>query len=119
MRKLVSILSFALFLGMSASAQQPSQQSPQQSPSQSSERIIKLYPNPAVSYITFDLQRNFKPGWQIQVYNGVLGKKVYEARITYDKFVLNLNDYSRGIYIYHLVDQTGFIVESGKFQVSK
>jgi hypothetical protein len=113
-------LSFLLFFGLSASAQQPSQQAPQQTlPSQSGERIIKLYPNPAVTYITFDLQRNFKSGWQIQVYNGVLGKKVYEAKITFDKFVLNLSEYSRGIYIYHLVDQTGFIVESGKFQVSK
>ena len=96
------------------------QQQPQQpNPSSNNERIVKLYPNPAVSYITIDLQQNVKAGLQIQIYNGILGKKVYEAKITAEKFTINLNDYSRGIYVYHLIDQTGAIIEAGKFQVSK
>ena len=96
------------------------QQQPQQpTPSSNNERVVKLYPNPAVSYITIDLQQNKKAGLQIQIYNGILGKKVYEAKITADKFTINLNDYSRGIYVYHLIDQTGAIIEAGKFQVSK
>jgi len=83
------------------------------------DRIVKLYPNPATAYITFDLQANFKKGLSVQIYNGVLGKKMYESQISQDKFTVNLNDYTRGIYIYHLVDATGKIIESGKFQVSR
>ena len=44
---------------------------------------------------------------------------MYESQISQDKFTVNLNDYTRGIYIYHLVDATGKIIESGKFQVSR
>ncbi len=88
-------------------------------PGTEADRIVKLYPNPATSYITFDLQANFKKGLSVQIYNGVLGKKMYESQIIQEKFTLTLNDYTRGIYIYHLVDASGKIIESGKFQVSR
>lgn len=82
------------------------------------EKIIKLYPNPATSYITFDFQKNFEKGFSIQVYN-FLGKKMYEGQELTEKTTIDLNDYSRGVYIYHLMDKTGKLIESGKFQVSK
>jgi len=78
-----------------------------------------MYPNPATSYITFDLQKNYKQGYSIQVFNGILGKKMYEANNLQEKTTLTLNDFNRGIYIYHLIDPNGKIVESGKFQVSR
>ncbi|MBE2229849.1 MAG: T9SS type A sorting domain-containing protein [Chitinophagaceae bacterium] len=84
-----------------------------------SDRIVKLYPNPATTYITFDLQDNYRRGLTLQVYNGVLGKKMYETQNLPQKFNLNLNDYTRGMYIYHLLDNSGKIIESGKFQVSR
>lgn len=93
-------------------------QSGRPGPSGETDRIVKLYPNPATSYITFDLQSNYKKGLTVQIYNGVLGKKMYESQNVPSKFTLNLNDYTRGIYIYHLVDLNGQIIESGKFQVS-
>jgi hypothetical protein len=83
------------------------------------DKIIKLYPNPAQSYITFDLQKNYKPGLTIHVYNGILGKRMYENQNISEKFTLNLTDFTRGVYIYHLVDANGKIIESGKFQVSR
>lgn len=113
MRLIFTILTVLCLWSTSLVAQQ------QPAPSSSNERLVKLYPNPAVSYITIDLQQNTKAGLQLQVYNGILGKKVYEVKITSYKFTINLNDYSRGIYVYHLVDQTGAIIEAGKFQVSK
>lgn len=82
------------------------------------EKIIKLYPNPATSYITFDFQKNFEKGYSIQVYN-FLGKKMYEGQEVTEKTTIDLNDYNRGVYIYHLIDRSGKVVESGKFQVSK
>ncbi len=82
-------------------------------------RIVKLYPNPATTYITFDLQGNYKKGYSIYIFNGVLGKKMYEATNVQEKTTVTLNDFSRGLYIYHLMDETGKIIESGKFQVSR
>ena len=114
MRRILPILSFILLIALN-SAGQPSRTNP----SGDGDRIVKLYPNPATSYITFDLQNNFRKGLTVQIYNGVLGKKMYETQNVPDKFTINLNDFIRGIYIYHLVDMTGKIIESGKFQVSR
>jgi hypothetical protein len=77
-----------------------------------------LYPNPATSYVTFDLQTASNKGLSIQVYN-FLGKKMYESQTLNQKLTVDLSDYNRGVYIYHLRDQSGRIIESGKFQVSK
>lgn len=114
MKRLLPIL-FLLVLTTLQSQGQTSRSTP----GVEGDRIVKLYPNPATAYITFDLQANFKKGLSVQIYNGVLGKKMYESQINQEKFTLNLNDYTRGIYIYHLVDATGKIIESGKFQVSR
>jgi hypothetical protein len=43
-----------------------------------------------------------------------------ETRVTDLRLTISLDDsYLRGLYIYQLRDQTGRIVDSGKFQVSK
>ncbi|MBL7725847.1 MAG: T9SS type A sorting domain-containing protein [Chitinophagaceae bacterium] len=114
MRRILPILSFILLITISSQGQ-----SSRPNPGGDADRIVKLYPNPATSYIIFDLQANYKKGLTVQIYNGVLGKKMYETQNIPDKFTLNLNDYTRGIYIYHLVDISGKIIESGKFQVSR
>ena len=82
------------------------------------ERILKLYPNPETSYITIDFQKNVDKGYSILVYN-FLGKKMYENQNLTGKTTIELTDYYRGVYIYHLLDMNGKILESGKFQVSK
>jgi hypothetical protein len=83
-----------------------------------SDRIIKLYPNPATSYITFDLQKNNERGLSLQVYS-FLGKKMYESQNLLSKVTLDLAEFNRGLYMYHLIDMTGKVIESGKFQVTK
>ncbi|HVT84387.1 MAG TPA: T9SS type A sorting domain-containing protein [Chitinophagaceae bacterium] len=80
--------------------------------------ILKIYPNPATSYITFDFQKGFEKGFLIQVYN-FLGKKMYESQDLSERTTLNLSDFNRGVYIYHLLDRGGKVIDSGKFQVSK
>ena len=43
-----------------------------------------------------------------------------EIRLTESKVNITLDDnYFRGLYIYQLRDQSGKIIESGKFQVNK
>lgn len=110
---LITVLSFFALAGLQA-------QAGRSLPGGEGDRIVKLYPNPATSYITFDLQQQYRKGLTIQIYNGVLGKKMNETQNVPEKFTMNLNDFTRGMYIYHLVDAvSGKIIESGKFQVSR
>jgi hypothetical protein len=81
-------------------------------------KLLKFYPNPATSYITFDLQKNYQKGLTISVFN-FLGKKVSESPNVNERTTLQLADYSRGVYIYYLTDATGKVLDTGKFQVSK
>lgn len=81
--------------------------------------IVRFYPNPATSVINFDFQKAYAQGYSIQIFNAILGRKMYDAGNMPERTVINLTDFSRGVYIYQLKDKTGRMVESGKFQVSK
>jgi Secretion system C-terminal sorting domain len=88
-------------------------------PDNGSAATVRFYPNPAVSYITFeDILKKYDKNYSIQVFN-FLGKKVYEFSLGDQKNIVNVSDFFRGIYIFQLRDPTGKIVESGKFQVNK
>lgn len=113
LKKILPILSIILFTAIQSLGQSRIDPS-----TGADDRIMKFYPNPAVSSITFDFQRAYDKGYSIQVFN-FLGKQVYEAKNLNPKTTLDLSDYNRGVYIYQLKDKTGKIVESGKFQVSK
>ncbi len=81
-------------------------------------KAIKFYPNPATSFINFELIKSNQKGATLQVYNFV-GKKVYELSNLNQKTSLSLTEFYRGVYIFQLRDKSGRIVESGKFQVVK
>lgn len=80
--------------------------------------VVKFYPNPATSMITFDFQRGYDKSLNLQIFN-FIGKKVQEISNVTPKTTVNLNDFYRGIYIFQLKDKNGKVVDSGKFQVSK
>jgi hypothetical protein len=80
--------------------------------------MLKLYPNPATSYITFDLQKGHQKGLTIAVFN-FLGKKMIESPNVNEKTTVPLTDFNRGVYIYHITDIAGKVIETGKFQVSR
>jgi hypothetical protein len=108
------ILCFILFSAVTAKSQSKSFTS-----ADAEVKIIKFYPNPAISSITFDLQTTTADkSYSFQIFN-FLGKKVYESPAVSQKTVVNLSDFFRGIYIFQLRDQSGKIVESGKFQVAR
>jgi hypothetical protein len=107
------ILSF-VFLSIGA-AQAQDRSSDRQGPE---AKIVKFYPNPATSFITFDFQNNFDKTYSFQIYN-FLGKKVYDAPNVTPKTVVNLNDFYRGVYIFQIRDKNGKIIDSGRFQVAK
>jgi hypothetical protein len=107
------IISFILLTALLSQAQES------RNPSQdAAQRIMKLYPNPAVSFIKFDFQKNYEKGYTLQVIN-FIGRQVNEVKNINASTTLDLTAYNRGVYIYQLKDQTGKIVESGKFQVSR
>lgn len=85
---------------------------------ENSQRILKLYPNPATTFIKFEFQKDYEKGYTIQIIN-FLGKQVYESKNMSPTLTLDLSPYTRGVYIYQLKDQSGKVSESGKFQVSK
>ena len=114
MRRIIPILSFILLIALNSQGQ-ASRSTPN---SEVSEHIVKYYPNPATSYITFDLQKGFEKGLSIQVYN-FLGKKMYETQNINERTTIDLAEFNRGVYIYHVRNLNGKIIESGKFQVSK
>lgn len=87
--------------------------------SDDTSKLARFYPNPATSYINFSFEKSVDKSYTLQVYN-FIGRKMNDIRITESRLTINLdNNYFRGLYIYQLRDQSGRIVESGKFQVEK
>ena len=82
------------------------------------QRILKVYPNPATTFTKIEFQKKFDKGYTLQVVN-FIGKQVYEEKNISSITTLDLSTYNRGVYIYQLKDQSGKVIESGKFQVSK
>lgn len=81
--------------------------------------ILRFYPNPATTVITFNFEKAYDKGYSLQIYNAVLGSKMTEQTNIPDRFTLDLSNYTRGVYVYQLRDKAGKLVETGKFQVSK
>jgi hypothetical protein len=110
---------YSLSLFLIVSLQAKSQERPREIPVQDPlARIVKFYPNPATSVINFDFKKSSEKTYNFQIFS-LTGKKVFEASKVDQKTTVNLSDFYRGIYIFQLKDQTGKLVDSGKFQVSK
>lgn len=83
-------------------------------------KTIKCYPNPAISFVNFEFGNDaLTKNYSLQVFS-FTGKKMYETSVNNQKITLTLtNDFYRGIYVYQLIDKSGRILETGKFQVAK
>ena len=112
LRRVLPILSFILLTAFNAKSQDS------RIPPLDQQEKVRVYPNPAQSYITIDLQNSYQKGLTIVVYS-FLGKKMYENQIVTEKTTLTLTDYNRGIYVYHITDPSGKLLFTGKFQVSR
>jgi hypothetical protein len=113
--KIFYSLSLILIVSLQAKSQERQRQNPAQEPV---ARIVKFYPNPATSVINFDFQKNADKNYNFQIFS-LTGKKVYEITKVDQKTTVNLSDFYRGIYIFQLKDQSGKLIDSGKFQVTK
>jgi len=81
-------------------------------------KVIKFYPNPAVSYITFELAKEANKTFTLQIYS-FLGRKVKDIPEVADKTTIQLSDLTRGLYTFQLKDETGRVTDSGIFQINK
>lgn len=81
-------------------------------------RVAKFYPNPAVSFITFELIKEPNKSYTLQIFS-FLGKMVKDEKEIIDKRTVNLSDLNRGMYTFQLRDESGRITDSGIFQVNK
>ncbi len=83
-------------------------------------KVVKCYPNPAISFVNFEFPTNvISSNSSILIYS-FSGKKMYESIVNSGKITVTLNnDYYRGVYVYQLRDKAGKIIETGKFQVAK
>jgi hypothetical protein len=112
---------YILFIALLATGQVKSQDKSSASQDQNTEiKVVKFYPNPATSLITFEFKKEVEDNktYSFQVFN-FPGKKMYETDNVSSKTVVDLSNFFRGIYIYQLKDQSGRIIESGKFMVVK
>ncbi|HET7115780.1 MAG TPA: T9SS type A sorting domain-containing protein [Hanamia sp.] len=82
------------------------------------EKTVKFYPNPAVSFINFEFNKNYNNSYSLIIFN-FLGKKIEELKVNDIKMTVSVADFYRGVYIFQLQDSHGNIIETGKFQVVK
>jgi hypothetical protein len=80
--------------------------------------VKKFYPNPAVSYIIFELDKEPNTTYRLEIFS-FLGKMVKDIPDMVDHYTLNLSDLSRGLYTFQLRDNAGQIKDSGIFQLNK
>lgn len=112
MKKLILIFAvILLFSQISYGQQRPD-------PVPGSQKIMKFYPNPAVSFIKFEFQKSYERGYTLQVVN-FIGRQVTEKKNISSSTTIDLSSFNRGIYIYQLIDPYGKVAESGKFQVAR
>jgi len=81
-------------------------------------KVLKFYPNPAISYITFEVTKEANKAYSLQIFN-FLGRKVKDVTDISPKTVVNLSELVRGIYIFQLRDSNGRVTDSGTFQINK
>lgn len=110
------ILSIVFLMSIQAKSQD---RRPAPSEKEPVARVVRFYPNPATSLITFDFKTDDKTYSQLnlQIFN-LTGKKVHEVGQITPKTIVNVNDFYRGVYIFQLRDKNGKIIDSGKFQVA-
>ena len=114
MRKFITISIAFLFLSISGNAQTAREQG-----SVSIQPMVRLYPNPATSYIQIEWNNQTRPA-NLQIFNGATGKRMLNVSIGGNESLrINLNDYTRGLYIFQLFQYNGSLIEVGKFQVAK
>lgn len=73
---------------------------------------MNVYPNPSNDHITFELSDQ-KRNLHFKLINSI-GEIIRSQTINDNKFTVNKNDLSRGIYFYRIMDEKNKLLKMGK-----
>jgi len=79
---------------------------------------VRLFPNPAVSYVQVEWTNEVKPA-SILVINGITGKQMLATTVSSGPIRINVSDFVPGIYVFRLFSASGAYLGGATFQVSK
>ena len=113
MRIFYILLSFILLITVRAKGQ-----ARDPLPDQDHKVVKKFYPNPAVSYVIFELDKEPNHAYTLQIFS-FIGREVRMVPDIQDKAQISLGDLARGLHTFQLKDQTGRVTDSGIFQITK
>ena len=86
-----------------------------------SQPEIKVYPNPAVNEVNFELN-NLLPGrYNLNFYN-IIGRQIASELIDISGshfHTVRLNSFAKGVYLYSLINEQGQVVLTEKLVVKK
>ena len=74
---------------------------------------IKIYPNPTASNLNIEVESNFMFPLQFEL-NNILGENLIDRSLISTSNTIDLSNYSKGVYVYKLLDSDNEIVKIGK-----
>jgi len=113
LRKLLFITLLFLASGMTLEAQ-----SVRPTVNTTDQPKVRLYPNPATTYVQVDWNAQLKPA-KFVVVNGVTGKQMLTGPVTSNTVRLEVSNYVTGLYVFRLFSANGSYISGITFQVSK
>lgn len=113
MQKLLLISLFFLALGVNAQAQ-----TARPAVSISDQPKVRLFPNPATSFVQVDWNAQLKPATFVVV-NGITGRQMLAGPINANSIRLNVSNYVTGLYVIRMFSANGTCIGGVTFQVTK
>ncbi|HMP92940.1 MAG TPA: T9SS type A sorting domain-containing protein [Phnomibacter sp.] len=112
MKYIVTILFFAALAGSASGQKLPAGEPEGKQP------MVKFFPNPATTFLNFEFKTPVSRGHSLEIFS-FLGRKMMALPVNNSRMTVNITDFFRGVYVFQLRDETGRVVETNKFQVSK
>ena len=107
----ITLLFFASGMTLEAQSARPTAET-------SDQPKVRLYPNPATTYVQVDWNAQLKPA-KFVVVNGVTGKLMITGPVTSNTIRLDISNYVAGVYVFRLFSANGSYISGMTFQVSK
>lgn len=80
--------------------------------------ITKIYPNPAKNIVTLSISKDQSFLNDFVIISDVLGRTSIKLKITNKEFEINTSIFSKGLYIFQIVDESNITLSKGKFIIN-
>lgn len=81
----------------------------------STKSNVNVYPNPANTEVTFNIYASAANGGKYITIYDITGRQLEQAEVKNRVAVVNTESYSNGVYLYSLTDNSGTLLDHGKF----